>query len=306
MLLEDDTGGKVVTEDFFRVTELGSFIVQEGDGVSKIVQENFYYKQWSEGQIQQSGTTVTIVSGRLPHGVHDGGQLRYANGLWTNITSSGGNREEFVVENSATVSTAENYRVYYAVDDTAYNTESYVSLELNTLGEDGANDAGREYFFTPDGIIGHEDIDGNGTYTLTTFQLDQRHGNDIVYEDGERILHEDGELTQDENVLLLEWNDVLLLETSTQDGEDSVLNEDEGEVILEDTNQASEFKISMESSDTVLLEQDTFGSKLIWFDGARFDIKQISNSTFMTIESTETFWERPNSPILIERAERVV
>ena len=45
VLLEDDTGGKVVTEDFFRVTELGEFVVQEGDGVSKIVQEDFYYKQ---------------------------------------------------------------------------------------------------------------------------------------------------------------------------------------------------------------------------------------------------------------------
>ena len=79
VLLEDDTGGKVVTEDFFRVTELGEFVVQEGDGVSKIVQEEFYYK-WSEGQIQQTGTTVTIASGRLPHGIHEGGQLTFQ---WT-------------------------------------------------------------------------------------------------------------------------------------------------------------------------------------------------------------------------------
>ena len=63
--------------------------IQFGKNGRKIVQEEFYYKQWSEGQIQQTGTTVTIASGRLPHGIHEGGQLRYANGLHTKITSMG-------------------------------------------------------------------------------------------------------------------------------------------------------------------------------------------------------------------------
>ena len=308
VLLEDDTGGKVVTEDFFRVIELGEFVVQEGDGVSKIVQEEFYYKQWSEGQIQQTGTTVTIASGRLPHGIHEGGQLRYANGLHTRITSMGSLNEEFEVENSATVSTAQNYRILYGVDDTAYNKEVFVSLELNTLSSSGANDAGRQYQFTPDGIVGHEDLDGFGTFTLTPFQLDQRHGNDIVYEDGERILHEDGELTQDENVILLEVNDVLILEDSTNENHNSLLLETGGEIFLEETNQDSEFKLSMESNDVVMLENpvSSFDFRLLNMDGARFRIGLISNSTFMTVDSTETFFERPDSPIIIERAERIV
>ena len=308
VLLEDDTGGKVVTEDFFRVTELGEFVVQEGDGVSKIVQEEFYYKQWSEGQIQQTGTTVTIASGRLPHGIHEGGQLRYANGLHTKITSMGSLNEEFEVENSATISTAQNYRILYGVDDTAYNKEVFVSLELNTLGSSGANDAGRQYQFTPDGIVGHEDLDGLGTFTLTPFLLDQRHGNDIVYEDGERILHEDGELTQDENVILLEVNDVLILEDSTNENHNSLLLETGGEIFLEETNQDSEFKLSMESNDVVMLENpvSSFDFRLLNMDGARFRIGLISNSTFMTVDSTETFFERPDSPIIIERAERIV
>ena len=308
VLLEDDTGGKVVTEDFFRVTELGEFVVQEGDGVSKIVQEEFYYKQWSEGQIQQTGTTVTIASGRLPHGIHEGGQLRYANGLHTKITSMGSLNEEFEVENSATISTAQNYRILYGVDDTAYNKEVFVSLELNTLSSSGANDAGRQYQFTPDGIVGHEDLDGLGTFTLTPFLLDQRHGNDIVYEDGERILHEDGELTQDENVILLEVNDVLILEDSTNENHNSLLLETDGEIFLEETNQDSEFKLSMESNDVVMLENpvSSFDFRLLNMDGARFRIGLISNSTFMTVDSTETFFERPDSPIIIERAERIV
>ena len=308
VLLEDDTGGKVVTEDFFRVIELGEFVVQEGDGVSKIVQEDFYYKQWSEGQIQQTGTTVTIASGRLPHGIHEGGQLRYANGLHTKITSMGSLNEEFEVENSATVSTAQNYRILYGVDDTAYNKEVFVSLELITISSSGANDAGRQYHFTPDGIVGHEDLDGLGTFTLTPFQLDQRHGNDIVYEDGERILHEDGELTQDENVILLEVNDVLILEDSTNENHNSLLLETGGEIFLEETNQDSEFKLSMESNDVVMLENpvSSFDFRLLNMDGARFRIGLISNSTFMTVDSTETFFERPDSPIIIERAERIV
>ena len=100
----------------------------------------------------------------------------------------------------------------------------------------------------------------------------------------------------------------MILEDSTNENHNSLLLETGGEIFLEETNQDSEFKLSMESNDVVMLENpvSSFDFRLLNMDGARFRIGLISNSTFMTVDSTVTFFERPDSPIIIERAERIV
>ena len=109
---------------------------------------------------------------------------------------------------------------------------------------------------------------------MTIQAFHERHGNDIVFEDGARTLIEDGELTQTENAMLLE------------DGTG---------------------KLGYEGDNNLIFEDMHYNEKMLIHDAERFRIKEIANNTSMIMASTETDVQTPRSDItfFIEREGRI-
>jgi hypothetical protein len=227
-----------------------------------VVGANTYVKSWSDGLLVQSTTTVSLVDGAdFPYGV-EGGTLRYANGFVTDITDLDNNMTQLTVGNSATVDApGQPFRIYYGSDETVpIDTPRKMKCELGTTD---TNDAGREYQFIINDWVG-----------LTIQAFHERHGNDIVFEDGVRMLIEDGELTQSENAMLLE----------------------------DDTG-----KLGYEGDNNLIFEDIHYNEKMLIHDAERFRIKEIANNTSMIMASTETDFQTPRSDItfFIEREGRI-
>ena len=85
-------------------------------------------------------------------------------------------------------------------------------------------------------------------------------------------------------------------------------------MMLEDVFQVSEHKIVLDSSDSILIEDQSASDnfRLLNLDMGRFDINRIANNTSMTIESTDSsasgtdFFKRADSAILVSRTEQIV
>ena len=286
--------------------------------------DDFYLKHWSEGTITQSGTTVTISDSLFPSPASTEGRLKYANNSTTPITAVSANQLELTVENSATISSAENYVVQYALDD--YEGEAAIVMEAFTL--DGSTEALRADILL-NGFTRGEDTDGLGTFTLTVTAYPNVVGNDIVQEDGNRILNEDSiggyiafedspqnvslgiahsrVLNEDdtgcfiatedfevsrsnENVLIREMTDAILLEDSETENINYVLTEDGGQIMQEDTFQVTESRIILEGHESILIEDQPDGDtyKLLNMDMSRFDIGVVANNTSMTLELSDS------------------
>ena len=227
-----------------------------------VVGANTYVKSWSDALLVQSSTTVSLVDGvAFPYGV-EGGTLRYANGTVTDITNLNNNMTQLTVGNSATVDDpGQTFRIYYGSDEAVpVDTPRKMKCEIGTTD---TNDAGREYQFIINDWVG-----------LTIQSLHERHGNDIVFEDGERMLIEDGEITQTENAMLLE----------------------------DDTG-----KLGYEGDNNLLFEDMHYNEKMLIHDAERFRIKEIANNTSMIMSSTETDVQTPRSDVtfFIEREGRI-
>ena len=232
---------------------------------------NTYAKQWGDSQITQSGTTVSIASGTFPYGA-SGGTLRYANGTVTDITALNAAMTQITVDNSATVGSAQDYRIYYGDFESVPIVKPRVmKCESETTDTNGI---GREYQFIISDWI-----------NMTVQEFYNRHGNDIVLEDGERILTEDGETSgQDENVILLD-------DTNTSTPTSSTIG-----------------KLGYEGDNFLLFEDMHYNEKMLIHDAERFRIKAIISNTNMTMASTETDVQTPRSDItyFIEREERIL
>ena len=86
--------------------------------------------------------------------------------------------------------------------------------------------------------------------------------------------------------------------------------------MLEEVFQVSEYKILLDSNDSILIEDqpdgDNFNYRLLNLDMSRFDIATVANNTFMEIEysasetDTSSWFERDSSSILISRTEQIV
>ena len=219
-----------------------------------VVGANTYVKSWSDGLLVQSTTTISLVDGAsFPYGV-EGGTLRYANGTVTDITDLNNNMTQLTVGNSATVDApGQTFRIYYGSDETVpIDTPRKMKCEIGTSD---TNDAGREYQFVINDWVG-----------LTIQSLHERHGNDIVFEDGVRMLIEDGEMTQTENAMLLE----------------------------DDTG-----KLGYEGDNNLLFEDMHYNEKMLIHDAERFRIKEIANNTSMIMSSTETDVQTPRSDVCL-------
>ena len=345
MLFEEATHR---TENFVVQLESGDLLAQEEDGVSHIVLDDFYFKNWSEGQITQSGTTITLSGSTFPSAVVNNGRLFYDGGQEsTDIISLSVNQLELTVERSVSISSAENYRVGYELDDTPRDTDAFIVIEAFSVN--AASEVIRNELFI-NGLTRGEDTDGLGTLTLNVAGFTGVVGNDIVYEDGARILAEDGiggyiafedlgnahgrvlneddsggfiatedfeaQTDQDDNVIMKEQSDGILLESSETEVPHFLLNEDGGQMMLEEVFQVSEYKILLDSNDSILIEDqpdgDNFNYRLLNLDMSRFDIATVANNTFMEIEysasetDTSSWFERDSSSILISRTEQIV
>ena len=127
--------------------------------------------------------------------------------------------------------------------------------------------------------------------------------------------HEGNETSQDDNVLMKEMSDALLLEDSETETLNYVLSEEAGQMMLEDVFQTSEYKIVLDSNDSILIEDqpdgDNWNYKLLNMDMGRFDIGVIANNISMGIESTDSstsstdFFKRSDSAILVSRTEQI-
>jgi hypothetical protein len=354
MLLESATPKRInfciQSED-----ETGELIGQEDDETSHIVLDDFYFKHWSEGTITQSGTTITLAGSIFPFGITNNGRFFYNNGIEsTDIISVSLDSTSIVVENSTTISSAENYKVGYEIDDTLATIDAFIVMETNSL-DPTVEAVATKLVFNGLGNISHgftrgEDNDGLGTFTLPINVFPNVVGNDVVYEDGERILNEDGiggyiafedlgnnhgrvlnedntggfiasedfeaQTDQDDNVMMKEMSDGLLLESSETELPDFVLSEEGGQMMLEEVFQVSEYKIVLDSNDSILIEDQPDGvswnHRLLNLDMGRFDIALIANNTSLEIESTDSstnsvdFFERSDSAILVSRTEQIV
>ena len=352
MLLESATPKTV---NFCVQTDTGELIGQEEDETTHIVLEDFYFKYWSEGTITQIGTTITLSGSTFPLGIANSGRFFYNTGVEsTIIVSVSADFTTIVVENSTTISSAENYKVGYEIDDTSASANAFILMESNTL--DPTTEAvATKLVFNGSGNVSHgftrgEDTDGFGTFTLALNAFPNVVGNDIVYEDGERILNEDGiggyvafedlgndhgrvlnedntggfiasedfeaQTDQDDNVMMKELSDALLLEDSETETINYVLSEEAGQMMLEEVFQVSEYKIVLDSNDSILVEDqpdgDNWNHKLLNLDMGRFDIALIANNTSLEIESTDSstsstdFFKRSDSAILVSRTEQIV
>jgi hypothetical protein len=352
MLLESATHK---TENICIVNETGDLIGQEDDETSHIVLDDFYFKYFSEGTITQAGTTISLSGSTFPTPVTNGGRFYYQNGVEsTVIVSISSNGLELTVENSTTISSAEHFKIEYALDETPATAEAFIVMEAFSL--DPTTEVVRvDLIFNGEGDISHgytrgEDTDGLGTFTLTLNAFPNIIGNDIVYEDGFRILNEDGvggyvafedlgndhgrvlnedntgcfftsedfeaQTDQDDNVMMKEMSDALLLEDSETETLNYVLSEEAGQMMLEEVFQVSEYKIVLDSNDSILIEDqpdgDNWNYRLLNLDMGRFDISEIANSTSLNIQSTDSstsstdFFRRSDSAILVSRTEQIV
>ena len=127
--------------------------------------------------------------------------------------------------------------------------------------------------------------------------------------------HEGNETSQDDNVIMKEMSDALLLEDSETETLNYVLSEEAGQMMLEEVFQTSEYKIVLDSYDSILIEDqpdgDNWNYKLLNMDMGRFDISVIANNTSLEIESTDSstsstdFFKRSDSAILVSRTEQI-
>ena len=86
-------------------------------------------------------------------------------------------------------------------------------------------------------------------------------------------------------------------------------------MMLEEVFQVSEYKIVLDSNDSILIEDqpdgDNWNYKLLNMDMGIFDISVIANNASMTIESTDSstsatdFFKRSDSAILVSRTEQI-
>ena len=170
--------------------------------------------------------------------------------------------KQLTVGNSASISTTgQTFRIYYGSFEAVPIVKPRAMLcEVATPD---ANEFGKEYQYLINDWLG-----------LTIEAFHERHGNDIVFEDGERMLIEDGEITQTENVVLLE--------------------DDSG-------------KLGYEGDNNLLFEDIHYNEKMLIHDAERFRIKQIANNTSMIMSSTETDVQTPRSDVtfFIEREGRI-
>ena len=184
-------------------------------------------------------------------------------------------------------STSQTYRLEYG----RYTQDSQ---EGKLLVEDTteANDIGRAYQFTIDGI---KTTRGD---TPNLHEWSEIHGDNIVFESGENILMEDGEINnQDPNAIILEWENNLILEDDAE-----LLLESGSYVVLEDETDEGEY-LTYEVNDNVVLEDIHYNFRLLNFEPTKHRIEYVANNSFMKLSQETHIFN--NASFRVNHLERV-
>jgi len=191
-------------------------------------------------------------------------------------------------------SSAQNYRLEYARHNQASSINQTDRFMKTEIGTTDTNNAGREYQFTINGIK-------TATGALPNLhEWSEIHGDNIVMEDGANILTEDGEVGQDPNAILLEFENVLMSENTIID--EAILDEDGGNIVLEDESDDSEY-LTYEENEHLELESFGYNYKLLNMEGGKYRIDYVANNTFMKLDQeTDLF---TNAPFRVNHLERV-
>ena len=191
-------------------------------------------------------------------------------------------------------SSAQNYRLEYARHNQTSSINQTDRLMKTEIGTTDTNNSGREYQFTINGIT------TDGTTLPNLHEWSEIHGDNIVMEDGANILTEDGEVGQDPNAILLEFENVLMSENTLID--EAILDEDGGNIVLEDESDDSEY-LTYEENEHLELESIGYNYKFLNLEGGKYRIDFIANNTFMKLDQeTELF---TNAPFRVNHLERV-
>ena len=148
--------------------------------------------------------------------------------------------------------TSQNYVLKYGIAERNESDVNFLKVEENTSVT--SSDTPDYWQYTINGWKSTINADT----TMTSAELKERVGNDIVMEDGERLLTEDGEVTQDNLTLLLE--------------DDNYLN--------------------MEENDSLLLEEVDYyhPSKMLQYEEQLYRIDYIANNTFFKVSTGEELY----------------
>jgi hypothetical protein len=103
-------------------------------------------------------------------------------------------------------------------------------------------------------------------------------------EDGANILTEDGEVGQDPNAILLEFENVLMSENTLID--EAILDEDGGNIVLEDESDDSEY-LTYEENEHLELENIGYNYKLLNLEGGKYRIDFIANNAPFRVNHLE-------------------
>jgi len=338
---EEDETSHIVTEDFYfkyysegTITQIGTVITLSGGLFPSFVGNNgrFFYQNGVDStvivSVSFSGLELTVENSTLI-GSAENYKVEY--GLDdTPATAS----EEFLVMEAYTLdTTVEQVRIdiifngvgdvshgYTRGEDSDGNGTYTVSIAAfaDIIGNDITFEDG-ERILTEDGVGGYIVFDNLLEASGLSEDMGPDHGK-VLNEDntGGFFTTEDFEAQtdQDDNVLMKEMSDALLLEDSEFEVPYYVLSEEDGQMMLEDVFQVSEYKIVLDSSDSVLIEDqpdgDNWNDKLLNMDMGRFDIGVIANNTSLEIQTTDSstssadFFRRSDSAILVSRTEQIV
>ena len=191
-------------------------------------------------------------------------------------------------------SSAQNYRLEYGRHNQASSINQTDRVMKTEIGTTDTNNAGREYQFTINGIK-------TATGVLPNLhEWSEIHGDNVVMEDGANILTEDGEVGQDPNAILLEFENVLMSENTLID--EAILDEDGGNIVLEDESDDSEY-LTYEENEHLELESFGYNYKLLNMEGGKYRIDYVANNTFMKLDQeTDLF---TNAPFRVNHLEQV-
>ena len=191
-------------------------------------------------------------------------------------------------------SSAQNYRLEYARHNQASSINQTDRFMKTEIGTTDTNNSGREYQFSINGIT------TDGTTLPNLHEWSEIHGDNVVMEDGANILTEDGEVGQDPNAILLEFENVLMSENTII--EEAILDEDGGNIVLEDESDDSEY-LTYEENEHLELESFGYNYKLLNMEGGKYRIDSIANNTFMKLDQeTDLF---TNAPFRVNHLEQV-
>ena len=337
---EEDETSHIVTEDFYfkyysegTITQIGTVITLSGGLFPSLVTASgrFFYQNGVDStaivSVSFSGRELTVENSTLI-GVSENYRVEYSLDLTPATVNARIVLEAFsldttteLVRTDTIFNGAGDFQHGFTRGEDSDGLGTYslsIAAFADIIGNDIVYEDG-ERILTEDGVGGYIVFDNLLEASGLSEDMGPDHGK-VLNEDntGGFFTTEDFEAQtdQDDNVLMKEMSDGLLLEDSEGETLNYVLSEELGQMMLEDVFQVSEYKIVLDSNDSILVEDqpdgDNWNVKLLNMDMGRFDISEIVNNTSLEIQTADSstssadFFRRSDSAILVSRTEQIV